>query len=215
MKAAGLNPMLAYSKGGATAPTSGSSLASGGGYPDNNLASSINSASQANLNEATASKVRAEEQEIRARTTTYPVTIEKMKQDITQSQHEIQKIIQETSTSGYSAQNIAQQTQNMIAVLPQIRATIENLKANTGTAYTLTGKHTAEEAEIRQRIEANLPKIESLFKTIEAAILHEGLPAAERSGAVHDTPILGELSALLRAFAGILPNVGIILRQRK
>lgn len=163
LRAAGLNPMLAFTQHGAG--TTGSSAGGGSqasispssagiASPGNNFdfPAAMHTASQIrvqteqaeNINADTDRK-RAETAEIEARTPTHAVTIEQMKQNIEQSKSQILKIIQETSTSAWSAANIAQQTINLQEVIPQIRATVDNLKAHTklaGAQTTLAGAQT-------------------------------------------------------------------------
>lgn len=220
MQAAGINPMLAFMKGGASspeakAPTSGSSLASGAGYPDNNIARDVNSAAQAKLAEANAEKAKAEAESIREDIQTKPVTREQVRTQIQETLANIEKIRQDTNTSAYSAANLYANTQNLIELKEQIQATVKNIKALTGLAYTQTGKTTAEEGEIRQRSSENLPQAERLIKDIEAKLLQLQTPAAERSSAIYDTKVLGELAALIKAFAGLMPNIGIIMRPKR
>lgn len=220
MQAAGINPMLSVMKGPASAPeskapTSGSALASGGTTPNNSLAQGVVSASQAALNEATADKARAEADSIREDIKTKPVTREQVATQIQETLANIEKIRQETSTSAYSAANLYASTQNLLETKEQIRETIKNIKALTGLHNTQIGKTTAEEGEIRQRANENIPQIERIVRELEAKLLLLQQPSAERSSAIYDTKVLGEIAGLVKAFAGLLPNVGIILRPRR
>lgn len=167
----------------------------------------MQSASQIRVNDANieliraqAGKVAAEEAEVIARTPTHAVSIDKMRQDILQSKQAIEKMIAETTHTNYSAINVQQQTQNLIALLPQIDATVKNLRAMT----KLTG---TQEAEVAQRIQANLPALEAALKQLHAFKMKLEQPQQMNAAGVHDTPILGGLSALLRAFN---PLVGIL-----
>lgn len=237
LSAAGLNPMLAYMKGGASTPsgaTATSGIASTGSGV--NLPGAAATASQINLQNAQedslraqAEKTKAEEAEIRARTPTHAVSIEQMKQQMEQSKAEIQKIIQDTSTSGFTAKNLEQQTENLRAQLPQIEAMINNLKAMTrlsGAQVGLVGAQTkatgqfgdkaqiegitssAHYDEIRQRIESNLPAVEAAFKKLETMIKQGDLPQAQGKGAVYGAAG-GHQGALLEFLRAINPLNGI------
>lgn len=160
LRAAGINPMLAYGAGGASSPqgsTAQSSIpsgaqATGGAHASVGMASSgiaspapfhdvtagMANAAQAELRhaeidqvKANTSKTAAEEAEIKARTPTHAVNIEQMNQQIQESKNRILKIIQETETSANTATNLAQQTKNLQEAIPQIKATIANLHSLT------------------------------------------------------------------------------------
>lgn len=215
MQKAGLNPMLAYHQGGASSgPGSAATSAQGGsvstayspsGSGHSSAPAAYQTASQIQVNEAVikrtaaeTSKIEAEEGEIRERTPTHAVSIDQMRQNITESQERIQKIIQETSTSYFSAENLKQQTVNLQAILPQITATINNLRAQTKQTQTLTGKTEEETKEIRQRIAAALPQLEAALKRLEQQSREAGLPAQEQARSVHES-FTGSLGAVLRA----------------
>lgn len=228
LTAAGLNPILSATRGGASTPNSAAAHAQGGGAgiagsPGASISGSgfrdieaaKQSASQIRVNDALEDKTRAEAAEVRARTPTHDYSIERTKQEITESVERIKKIQQDTNTSSYSAGNLYQQTQNLLEEIPRIKQTVQLLKAQTGSANVSIGKQTAEEGEIRQRMKENLPEIERIIKDIEARLQHNQLPGSERSAAVHDTVILGELAALVKAFGALMPNIGIIMRPKR
>lgn len=239
LKAAGLNPMLALRQGaaqpaGGMASSSGPSGATASGTAASSgisssgllpLSGSIATASQIAVNEASADKIRAdtdktkaEQKEIEARTPTHgqsikesEARIENIGQQIRQSRAQIEKIIQETSTSAYSAANLAQQTQNLQAVLPQIKATVENLRSQTQLNTAMAGRTHEETNEIRQRISANLPALQAALGELERNARVLAIPGQEQSRAVNDS-FIGSLGAVLRAlnpFGNILPNINL------
>lgn len=223
MKAAGLNPMLAYSHGGT--PTPGAPAATGGIAASSSgtrlqpaeaqaawSASQLNSAA-AEAKIAEASKTRAEENEITARTKTYPVTIDNLQQQIAESKTRAENLVQQTHTGAASAQNIQQQTENLRATLPQIRATVnmlESVATKSKAEAILAGAQTtvsdAQYDEIRQRIQQNLPQLKAALDKLEARHRNLELPQAGMRAAVYDSPI-GALSEFLRA---LNPLTGII-----
>lgn len=245
LRSAGLNPMLALQQHGATTPGGGqgSVAASSAGIANPahefDIAGAMHSASQIRLNQATtdreeaaASKTRAEEDEIRARTPTHAVSIDQMRQNIEESKNRINKIIQETSTSAHSAANLAQQTINLQEVIPQIRATVENLRAQTklhGAQTTLAGAqtglakagevlagaHTGQAIETtahtRQIINANLPALENALKNLERVAQEMSMPGRAQDEAVADS-FIGSLSATMKAlnpFTAIMPTLPV------
>lgn len=229
LQAAGINPLLAAGQaatggtggGQASAGMAGSSIASPAPFYD--VQAGITSAMQARQlqaqeeqTRALTDKTKAEEQEIQARTPTHAVSIEQMQQQIDESKSRVLKIIQETETSAATAQNLAQQTRNLQEIIPQIQATVDNLKAHsklagaqtglasaqTGAAKaqeTLTGSHTA---EVNQRINANLPQLENALKELERVYRHTQLPKAFNDEAINERPV-GALGAVIRALTGI------------
>lgn len=246
LKAAGLNPMLAYMTGPGSTP-SGSAASSGtAGYAGSNIGSTAQSASQIAMNNALIDQVQAdiekkeaETKEIEARTPTYAVNIEATKQNIQQSIAQVQLLIAETNKAHHSAANIQQQTENLKETIPQIRATVEQLKAlaklhgaQTGLAgaqTTLTRAQTVTEAyrpglvaaetgqaaaitaEIKQKIDVNLPKLEAALRELERQEKLLAIPGLEQNASVQDSYI-GSLSAVMKAlnpFVGIMPTVPI------
>lgn len=203
MMAAGLNPMLAYHQGGASSPSGGqgSTGAQQGAqtrHSDFKMLEGLSTAAQiANIKADTLQK-EAGTEEIKARTPTHGASIEVMKQRVTESIANVQKILQETKTSASSAAQKDQQVVNMKEAIPQIRATIDLLKAQVKQTGTMTGKTEEETREIRQRIHQNLPALENALKHLELRIGSAKLPKAEQDASFHGEPALGTFSALLR-----------------
>lgn len=227
LKAAGLNPMLAFQQHGASTPTGGQG-SSGTASPGNNFdfPGALQSASnirvqtnQADLIKAEEDKVTAEAAEIRARTPTHAVSIDQMNQNIEESKNRIIKILQEAITSSHSAANLAQQTINLQEVIPQIRATVEQLRAHTklagaqttlaGAQTTLAGAQTgatraqeqltgAHTGEVTQRVSANLPALEAALKNLERVAEQMKMPGRAQDESVADS-FIGSLSATMKA----------------
>lgn len=222
MQAAGLNPMLAYHQGGAGVPSGATATGSAGsastapkGNPQS-IPAAMQSASQIEVNDAItertraeAEKIRAEEKEVTARTPTHAVSIDKMNQQIEESKVLVKKMIQETTTGGFTAANIQQQTVNLKALLPQIRAMVDNLKAQTTKTGVETGLTGAHEIEARQRIKENLPQLEAAIKELEAKARLLEMPKRGMDAAANES-FLGSLGAVLRTLnpLGSLTNIG-------
>ena len=217
--AAGFNPLLAVHPGGG-ASTPGGAAASSGATTGGNTswAASMASASQVEVNQAAADKLKAEADNIRKQTSdVIPATIDKLRQDIAESVERIDKIKQETTTSAASAAHLNQQTQNLKEAIPQIRATVEQLQAlaklNATQAYEALTRgqlHTEQvtltreqAAEIHQRIQANLPRVLSELQTVEAHLKQLELPKKGMDAAVHSTRA-GAALAGIRNFIGSL-----------
>lgn len=220
LQKAGLNPMLAYSQGGAkaghgaaatggaasTSPAS-SGVASPGGGPD--IMSAWHSASQVDLNAAAQRKidaetdlVKAQEGEVTARTPTHTVSIQVMQQSIRESEERIQNIRQQVQTGAATASHLNQQIENLREAIPQIRATVNLLKAQSLQATAITGKSIEETREIQQRIKANLPAAEAALRELEAQARVLDMPRREQDRAAHDR-FTGSLGALIRSLTGI------------
>lgn len=203
MRAAGLNPMLAYSQGGASTPSGSAGSGFGGSLPGRPapLAQHAVSAAQANVLDATARKTDAETENIKEHTKTYPVSIDKMKQEIFESQERVQKIMadvnlvrQQERSSAAQQFNTEQQTRNLKVELEKIGMQISQLRQQT----MLTG---SQDAEVRQRINANLPEMERILKLIESNIKQLGMPGHLQQS-ITDDSWLGSWSRVVRAIFG-------------
>lgn len=223
LKAAGINPLLAWSGGGATTPaganaagsTVGGAAASVGassagianpvplhdmiaGWANAEQAQTI--AAQRDLIAANVDRTKAEADEIRARTPTYAVSIDAINQGIQESQARIGKIIQDTETSAATATNVAQQTANLKAEIPRIEANIQQLRALTVLNYAqaqtqgaLKGLTEAQFGETVQRIKANLPAAEAALTNAKAAVETQALPQAESRANVYGASNAGHV----------------------
>lgn len=217
MKAAGLNPMLAYSQGGASTPP-------GASYkPENIGAAAVEGATRGASSAAAAQQLQAQVENIRAdtekkgaekrnieaQTPVHAVTIDQMKQNIQESAvrverlwEETAKLTQERATSAAHAENLAAQTQKLKAELPQIEQTVKLLKAQTAQTSNLT-------AESKQRINAALPGLERILRNLQITSGQMGLGSQEQQQRAAES-FIGQLGAYIRELTGlgrILPDI--------
>lgn len=209
MEAAGINPMLAAKVGGADSPGGASATVSGtkaspaqipSGGPSN---AHVNSAQIALMNAQT-DKTVAEAGEVKARTPTHAANIELTKQHTLESVERVEKLMAEVNktrqderTSAASQFNLEQQTRNLKETVEHIRMSVSQLRQQT----MLTG---SQDAEIRQRINSNLPQIERALKELEEMQRKLGMPQRMNDAGLQDS-WLGALSRLLQAFNPLLP----------
>lgn len=209
--AAGFNPLLAVHPGGGASTPSGGQATSG--LPSAGIASpssphnavaGMATASQISVNEAAADKLKAEADEVRARTPRHEWDIEEvkaripvhreqvalMKQQIGESAVRIEKIWEEVSQVQATAANVRQQTDNLIATLPLIKAQVRNLTA-------LTAKNSAETDEIKQRVKENLPQIQRILSNLEKLKMEMAQPGQRNQEQAADSYV-GQLGAYLR-----------------
>lgn len=172
------------------------------------------SAQTANV-EADTERRRAETGEIQARTPTYAVTMDKMRQDIVESQERIQKIIAEVGavkqgeqTSASHMRLMDQQRDNYRETVAQIRATVDQLRAQTKQTHMLTGLTEAQKNEVLQRLKANLPDLEKQVRELEIRFRNLDVPRREMESSAHGS-FLGALGATARA---LLPFNSILGR---
>lgn len=196
LKAAGINPLLAWQGGGAatTAGHAATSTAASAGMASSGIASptafsgvaaGMASSSQVAMNNAAAEKMTAEakvaaaeEEEIRARTPRHAsdialneANIRNLDQNIQESQQRIYKIIQDTETSAATATNIAQQTANLRAELPRIEATVNQLKALARLNDAQFHESLAKTGLSKEETRALKQRIDANLPTLEAAVL--------------------------------------------
>lgn len=219
MKAAGLNPMLAYHQGGAGTPPGASATSPGGALPAaqrSRLTSDFQSAAQIDLlNKQTeniaaqTSKTKAEEGEIIARTPTHAANIQLTRQRVEEAQAHIETLLQQARTGAASAANLEQQTRNLKEIIPQIHATIKLLHAQAQQTGAQTGLTKEQTREVTQRIKQNLPEIERAIRDLEAKARNLEMPRRGMEAAANDSYI-GALGAVLRALNPLssLTNIG-------
>lgn len=219
MLTAGLNPMLAYSQGGAgtpvgataSGPTAASSGGSGTSFNVTNPAlSAVAGAQVENMlkqNENIAADTKVKEKtadEIAARTPTYAVSMDAMRAQIEQTSQNIRESLSRISVNVASAAQAEQQTRNLQALLPQIAATIQQIKTQTKATEAQTGLTHAEHDAVVQRYMANLPELEAKYLAAKEFIERMHGPAAMTQAGMYSTPI-GALNDLLHSF---IPFIG-------
>lgn len=183
MKAAGLNPMLAYSQGGSSSP-------SGSGMPQPpNVGAAFNegyaSASQAE-------KARAEGD------VTREYGKDRIVQEISESQArverlgaEFRKLEQDVNTGKAHEDQSRAAAEKLREEVPHLRALVKNLEAST--------------SEVVQRIKPNLPHLKAVLDKLEAAARSADLVQKQNRAIFHggesgNDRVLGLLSEFLKAF---------------
>lgn len=233
LQAAGLNPMLAYGQ----SPGMGNSAAASSGnqatqhvepYTTARMTASqiaVNDASEKRIN-AEAEKIAAEKREIEARTPTYAVSMDQMRQNIEQSKATIENLMQQTRTGAASAAMLAAQEQQLKALVPKIQAEVDQLRtlaalniqhitqseaqtkalgaqatrdyASAGQLRALEGLTHEQKAEVVQRVRANLPALEAALKDLDRSAKRLEMPGREGEANIQESYI-GALGRTLRA----------------
>lgn len=227
MRAGGLNPMLAYQQGGgpvpggATASSGIASSASGRGVTP--LSASFVNQSVVDLNSAAATKqqaeaslVRAQEENVRADTVVKQLTPEVMRQNIAesvqrvqQSMAEINKIVQDERTSAASAVNLHASANKLRAEIPQVEAMVRQLNSLSALQGAMKGKTEAETAEIKQRVKVNLPEIERRLRDVQVYLNEAQKPQAFQNKEAH-SGFAGAVGALFRALLPLSTTLTLI-----
>lgn len=227
LKAAGLNPAMAY---GGVAPLSGAPATGGvnAGAPrvrGTDLGAASLASSAVSLQDAQRSNVEADtkvkeatESEIRARTPTYGVQMDKLRQDISESQEKIRNLVASSVSHYASADQARQSVENMRAALPQIEATIDQLRSlsrlNAAQVSEVASRMKVQESQVReivQKVGANLPAAERAFVEAKTKLKELEVPKAQMEAAPytagHPASAIGALSTVLRA---LNPLAGLI-----
>lgn len=204
MKAAGLNPMLAYSQGGASTPSGGKAdaVAPHPTTSPTRVATSMATAAQISNVEAQtdkakaeADKARADADNVRAQTPKHAVEMDKWKQDIEESKRRMEKMLSEISKNISSSAHFDQMVNNLQAEFPRIKADTERLLAQARNLAAGTG-------EINQRVKENLPALERALKNLEVVARQAEQPRRLQDQSVHEG-FVGSLSAVIRALTGL------------
>lgn len=203
MMKAGLNPMLAYSQGGAGTPGGAQGApvqATQMRNPFEGL--SATTAAQIRNLDAQTQKTKAETEEIaptarmgREYTGHQSANI---RQQIGESAMRIEKIISETSHHDASASQARQQEENLKKMIPHIEESVRLLRAQTTQTGTLTN-------EAKQRIRQNLPELEANLKKLEAIFKGMEAPGRETTHAFESSAPGAILRSIKDALKGLVP----------
>ena len=177
LRSAGLNPMLAYMKGGASTPTGAMAPVSSpsGALPhsvaparmENTLAAAANTGFRAAELTATLENVRANNAKIKA--------------DTALTLAQIPKVEQETRTSTSSAAQLDAQTELLKATIPRITAEIEKLRTDVqeGMSRTLVNNVLAKLRETEDQLKTGEIDIQQLQKVVlqaQGVLLGQQIP---------------------------------------
>lgn len=144
MKAAGINPMLAVSQGGASTPSGASASGPAASGPAataqhpgqirasfNDILGSAAAAADVSLKLASAEKLETDSAVNRAQVPVLRVEEAKRATEIEKVKEEITKIVQEYHLTAAQRAKVMEETQNAIDQGRQIRAVTDNVQANT------------------------------------------------------------------------------------
>lgn len=211
LKAAGLNPMLAYTQGASGAPSGTTGSAPGHHVPSfsqsgSSLPQAMVMSSAVKVNEAHADKLAAEAQEVRARTPTHAQNIAESQQRITESRERISKFASEIELNLSSAAHHAENVANLQRIAPRILAETEKLWAELKNIHQTTRVLTAQEREIKQRVDRDLPQIERALKDLQYELKGHEVPRAQAEGYAHQSKagIAGAILRVLNPLNGLL-----------
>lgn len=226
MRAAGLNPMLAYGQGGAGTPP-GSTGGTAGGSAATPQKSTLSRDSfsaaqvdlvnkQGELAEATADRERAQAENLRGQTGIQPHTIQQIQQGITESIERIEDIRQRVRTGASSAAHMDQLVQNLRTTIPQIQASTNQLQALTRLneaqaveRLTASGLNEAQAKEILQRVRQDLPALERQLMDLHRIAEEMNQPGRMADEAAKSS-LVGQIGAYLRALVPLQNVMGAI-----
>lgn len=195
MKSAGLNPMLAYQQGGASTPNAPAPVPRLS--PPQVSGAAAQSAAMVAKTFAERDKAEAEAEEVKARTPTHGVNIQKTLQDVKESVQKIETLKSEASRNVASAKEAEQRTIVLQETVPQIQATVNQIRGLTQLQIQQAGKSAAEAQEILQRIKANLPEAERALKVLEGYKRSFEQVKISKDSQAHSS-FLGDIAAILR-----------------
>lgn len=214
LKAAGLNPMLSVTQGGASSPPGAGFPGPKGNTPSmTHVGGSmqLQTAAQIRNLDAGTAKIEAEEAEIKARTPIHAQDIEKrrvdikaVQQSIYESEAKISNLIASTTHQYASADQAIQQTKNLKEAIPQIQETVNQIKAHVQLTKS-QGK------EIDQRIPQNLPYLEAGLRKLELIYKAMEAPGRETTHAFEASATGAVLRTIKEALKDLIPGFGLIL----
>lgn len=204
MQAAGLNPMLAYSQGGASSPAG--AMGSAGGFsatparvPQYRAGPVIGtSAAEVQLLLAQASKTRAEEDEVRARTPVHGAQLELTERQTRRIHYEIMELDARARQEIQSAVHMEAQVKAINAGIHKITAEIMEIAQRTKTE---------ESREALNQVQKKIGQIEEISKAMELA-------KDLNDYKFHRDSLLKELSALVRGFIGARSAIPVTIPVR-
>lgn len=222
MEAAGLNPMLAYSQGGASTPqVQQAPVVNPMGDMPRSLASAagaMTTYAQIEKMQSEADKARAEADEARARIPVHGENVEVLRQNVKESigrlermQDEMALLRQQTATSAASADHMRAMVRKIDLELPNLQQTLKLLKAQTTQTGALTGQTIEETNLLRQKLKENLPALERQLGVLEQTIRQMSLPGHEQQQSIRESAggivmhALGEVLRNLVPFGVFLP----------
>lgn len=212
MKAAGINPMLAAQQGGASTPGGAGFpgvLAHQAKFPGGGMTGQVQTASNVELTQAAARKTDAETDEIKARTPTYDVSMDKMRQDVQESVQRVRTMETQMKLNVSSAAEADARRKTLEEQIPQIQQTVKMLQAQTVETLTKAGLNNAEAQRVHQLLQQNLPEADRRLKEVELHLQRLNLPQKGMDAAVHSS-FVGPVSALLRALNPLAGVVSIL-----
>lgn len=203
MKDAGLNPMLAVSQGPASSPQ-GTKMQIHN-PPGISANSQLQTAAQVRNLDADSELKLAQAREVAP---TAGVQREftahgsaNIRQQIEESKERVEKLLMEQVHLTASAENMQQQTKNLQTVIPNLKETLQLLKAQTG--------------EARQRVQALLPSLEADIKKLERLFMQMQLPGRQTDEAFQDSATGAVLRNIKETLKDLMPGFGLIIPSRK
>lgn len=211
MANAGLNPILAASQGVGGVPGAPVAQQTGASFPRNSgsdgkssgmagyaqAASAQQSLAQAELTTSQARVNNAQAEHIQQQTRTEQERPEEIRASVERQRQAVQESIQTVKTLGAtevreyaSAAELVAREEKIRAELPQIKATIDLLVSQKG--------------EIDQRVKAQLPELLAALHRLEASAKVYGLPGKEKEAMVQSSPVMGTISAMIKALSPLI-----------